>query len=93
LSFPDSVPGVILAYSADHRESIAGESHYDLDPAMRDVVDEWPICAAHEPASADDWHRFCALANETVANWTTAGTSCGFDSRRLQSGSEASAIG
>ena len=57
-SFPDGIPDSIYAYGHDHRESVAGEEPFQLDPARQAFYDEWLANSpwAHgEPEAADIW--------------------------------------
>lgn len=40
-SFPDGIPEDILPYGADHREPRGRELPFELDPARRDLYQDW----------------------------------------------------
>jgi hypothetical protein len=40
-SFPEGIPEDIILFGDDHRTSLGGEEPFELDPAKRDIYDEW----------------------------------------------------
>ena len=40
-SFPDGIPEDIGTFGDDHRQSIAGEEPFELDPDRQEAFDDW----------------------------------------------------
>ena len=40
-SFPEGIPDEVFRYGYDHRETIAGEPPFELDPVRRAEFDLW----------------------------------------------------
>jgi hypothetical protein len=40
-SFPDGIPEDIILWGESHLTSIAGEDPFELDPAKRDLFEQW----------------------------------------------------